>query len=98
MSAKGAATRESALRCEASMDSSTSESQHEAQRGSREIDLPRRLSECDAEDLQIVERAEVAHVETDTGTGAEEQQNAAARAPRHIVLVDLCGVGTEVRL
>ena len=60
--------------------------------------LAGRLGDLDAEDLQIVERLEVADVETDTGAGPEEQQNAAAGAPRQIVLVDLGDAGTEVRL
>jgi hypothetical protein len=59
--------------------------------------FPGGLRDREAEDLQIIEGPEVAHVATDAGTGPEEDQDAAAGAPRHVVLIDLGDAGAEIR-
>src|SRR6478736_4957436 len=72
------------------------EAQHEPERSAREVHLARCLRDREAEDLEVVEGAEVTDVAAQADFRAEEQHHAAARAPGEVGVADIDAAAAEV--
>src|SRR6185503_2002179 len=73
----------------------SSESEHEANRPAREVEIARSVFELDAEHVQRFEGSEVANVTSDAGVRAEEQHHPAAKVPADLVLVEVFPIQLE---